>query len=290
MVSVLILCGTLTTWAWIAAWRHIRKTTLQEVWLWQAVSCGAVFGAALLSASGSDEARWVLMRWFAVVALFCPNVALLGAKRPQHRAWHLVVATLWVILLLPSIELLWAASGRAFSPGSVRGSFLWVLIVLEILNRVGSGSALIGWAMAAAQISLLGDWLPGWPWKLDSSAFLVACLALVVYHWTCYLTSVPSARSADLSQCWRSFRRRFGTLWALRVWLGINAACQSAGWPVVLGWSGFRNEKGECADPQSVLPQRDYQALTQVVANLLRRFEAPQLVDALVKHQTRAVP
>ena len=37
----------------------------------------------------------------AAMIVFCPAMALLGAKRPQDKPWQLIVLSLWGILALP---------------------------------------------------------------------------------------------------------------------------------------------------------------------------------------------
>lgn len=278
---VVCLGGVLTVWAWIRLGSRVRGTTLEDVRIWQAVAGLAAMAAAIVHARHAAEDHAEIVRFFAAGALFCPNMALLGAKRPQHRAWHLVVATLWLIIALPACEAAWLGDGRSWQTGAVRGGFLWVLVALELLNRVGTGAELAGIAMAVAEVLLLGTFLPGWGGAHDGWGPPVALLAVAVQQWECWRTARMPSAPVNLNSAWRAFKRRFGFLWALRVWVRINAACQTENWPVVLGWSGFCDERGAPVDPARVLAPQQYQALCQTFVNLVRRFESAELVEQL---------
>ncbi|MES1213155.1 MAG: hypothetical protein ABUL64_01075, partial [Singulisphaera sp.] len=84
--------------------RYVRGTTLVAPWCWAIVAVAlvaAVDGAALLSGSGMTPAWLSAARYLAAIATFCPLMAVLGAKRPQDRAWQLIVLALWFVLALP---------------------------------------------------------------------------------------------------------------------------------------------------------------------------------------------
>ncbi len=65
-----------------------------------------VYLAARINSPG-DENWWLI----AICSTFCPLVSLLGAKRPQNKAWQWIVASFWIIAALPAIE------GLALQPG-----------------------------------------------------------------------------------------------------------------------------------------------------------------------------
>jgi hypothetical protein len=63
---------------------------------------------------------------------------------------------------------------------------------------------------------------------------------------------------------WRTFRDRFGFVWAQRLRDQFNRAAANAGWPVHLGWSGLRGDMGPVGDAEKPLA---------VLRSALRRFE-----------------
>ena len=68
----------------------------------------------------------------AVTALgLCPAMSLLGAKRPQHGVWQLIVATLAFVLAMP------AASALLIRPGSLPDIHVLERFFLPALVGVG---------------------------------------------------------------------------------------------------------------------------------------------------------
>ena len=63
---------------------------------WGAVLCDPL--ATLLVDSDLESLR------FAVACLqLCPTMALLGVRKPHHRAWNVVVVSLWLVAVLPAV-------------------------------------------------------------------------------------------------------------------------------------------------------------------------------------------
>lgn len=266
----------------ILALRSEWRTTLVGVWGWRIASTLALVILAMAARAWPAPFDHPLFCYLAGVSLFCPNIALLGAKRPQHQLWHFVVASLWFTLTLPAWQTAWLHPGRTLDVGWIHGGFLWLLIGLEILNRLGTATFFVGVIVAASQLCLLGAVLRGWPlvWKaaepLCQVSMLPALGLLVLAHVSDYLLGGQAiGGNDDLTLWWRTFRRRFGLLWALRVWLQINAFCQLQSWPVRLGWTGFMRLDGTPVSPQEVLDPGDFASLRQAFVNLLSRFENP---------------
>src|SRR5262245_57743439 len=79
-----------------------RGTTLVAPMVWALVALLLlVVDAAMSSGTDGMEAKFQAI---AATATFCPLVSLLGAKRPQHRAWQWIVLSLWAVAALPAIE------------------------------------------------------------------------------------------------------------------------------------------------------------------------------------------
>ena len=102
----------LTAAGWLALarlWKGAMRTTLSAPWCWVGISLTALSAAELAIAwlARDVQPAWVShLRYCAAVTTFAPMMAVLGAKRPQNRAWQLIVLALLAILILPSIQAL----------------------------------------------------------------------------------------------------------------------------------------------------------------------------------------
>src|SRR5438132_5998673 len=88
---------------------RLRGTTLLAPWWWSLFSLAAVMSVETMlgSSSAGGDVRWApAARYAAAVTTFGPIMAVLGAKRPQDRAWQFIVLSLLVVLALPSGEAL----------------------------------------------------------------------------------------------------------------------------------------------------------------------------------------
>src|SRR5262249_36481088 len=114
---------------------QIRQTTLIAAWWW-ALGAMVAWAGVELAALFSPSAGSVIapLRLAAHSLSFCPIIAVLGAKRPQHAAWNFVVASLWAIIALPAAEIFFLHRGQQIAIGDARGCFLWILIALGPIN------------------------------------------------------------------------------------------------------------------------------------------------------------
>jgi hypothetical protein len=272
VVAALCVAG-LAALAWQR--RRIGGTTLVAPWVWSLVALATVAGSeALIRLGGGEPALpWaVALRFAAAMSTFCPTMALLGAKRPQNRAWQLIVLALWGILSLPSLE--WLLYGGAAEIHPARFWFLVVLIATGALNGIGTrywvssllyggGQVLLLWPFFVPQGALAGADAP----PLGISALVLAWLLLAAQWPRGKLPTLP------LDRVWLDFRDAFGVVWGLRVAERINASARRYGWPIQLGWSGFRQ-------PDSTLSPEVPEAAEDSLRTLLRRFVSPDWIDA----------
>ena len=104
---VTTLCGALTIALILALARRLRGTTLSAALAWAVVAVFAIGTVEFFHACGSivtGSGVQITLRYVAAITTFCPVMAVLGAKRPQHRAWQLIVVSLWCVLALPAAE------------------------------------------------------------------------------------------------------------------------------------------------------------------------------------------
>src|SRR6478752_3809682 len=108
----------------LGARRAIGQTTLTGAWWWSVAALVAWAGTeladvlAVVSAGNLEP-----LRLAAISLSFCPVVAVLGAKRPQHAAWNFVVLSLWAIVTLPAAENFFLHPGQKLTLGDARAWF-----------------------------------------------------------------------------------------------------------------------------------------------------------------------
>jgi hypothetical protein len=263
----------------LATRRAIRETTLTSAWCWTLAALVAWAAASLFQANGPLQ--------FAAIALsFCPAVALLGAKRPQHLAWNFVVVSLWAIVILPAAENLLLHPGRPVEMGDARGWFLWILILLAPINFSPTRHWLASILLAAGQIVALAPHLPLLRRDLIAHAEvvgLVLAAVAIVAAWAGRFTSAPPRSVLGYDRLWLDFRNTFGLFWSLRVQERINAAARQYGWPFEVAWSGFRS-KADGSRLTAIDPAIE-PALRTSLKGLLRRFVSNRWIAERTSHE-----
>ena len=276
-IVVTLLLAAVGTVAVAATYRKLRGTTLvgSQVWLCAClVAVSAVEVWQALAAERTNASTVEPLRFFAATLTFCPLIALMGAKRPQDRAWHFIVLSLWVVLALPALHVGLLRSGQMLSTPSSLAWFMLALIVIGLINRVLTPAWIGGLLFACGQTSLLAKHLPlvvnvpgieRYPCELIGLGLIVASAVL---SWWLSHRRRPSAEPLD--RLWLEFRDLFGVLWALRLAERVNSAAALTKSDLVLRWSGFQTSAGgritESLSPDAV------RILRQGLENLLRRF------------------
>jgi len=284
--EAIVAAVTLATGAAILALhqRTIRQTTLTSAWCWSWAALAGWAGVELLAAWRSDLTALALapLRLAAVALSFCPAVSLVGAKRPQHAAWNIVVVSLWGIVALPAAENYFLHPGQRLALGDARGWFLWILILLGPINFLPTRFWLAALLVAVGQVVALSRYvaLPQRPPVPQPELVGLALCGLGM------LSAAASARrktiaANPLDRLWLDFRNSFGLFWSLRVQERMNAASAQHGWDVELGWRGFRRREEalkpeaqakEPSDSPSLALQSSEPALRTTFKGLLRRF------------------
>lgn len=261
-------------------YRRTSGTTLRAVWWW-AVGALGLFGAVELSidlAGGVSQDAWVQFARYAVgAATFCPMMSLLGAKRPQDRAWQAIVLSLWVILLLPAAQWwLFQASSSLMIWGAWRW-FLLVLLLIALGNHLPTRLGLAALVAVCGQVVLLNRCLPivgnvvggllhpsrgeGESssemalWFEVHGEAVVPLGMFVAALWLVWFSLARSSRSVGkasrgLDLVWRDFRNLYGVVWSLRITGFINDYAERYEWPVLLTWNGFVPRNASDQEPK----------------------------------------
>ncbi len=249
---------------WIG-FRFLRGTTLMGPWAWAVISlCTLLVIRGPVATIDPQSSRQAALDYMAAISTLCPAVALLGAKRPQHRAWQWIVASLWLVLALPAAESLWLQRST-LQIHDARGWFLWLLILVGLTNHLPTRFAWPAFLFATAQVLLLMPHLPLLRSSTAASFTIVGPLLLVA------LVSVAwglrrARRAEGDAAVWIDFRNGYGAAWALRVMERVNTMSHENGWDVELTWSGLVDRPS--SDPAAVQRAAGQRCLN----SLLKRF------------------
>jgi hypothetical protein len=268
MTTVACLLDGLALALLLAHWPAVRGTTLVGPWGWLGLSL-----VVLPFAPGAGM-TWRLL---AAALALCPAMSLLGAKRPQDKAWHFIVATFWLILALPALQAITLGKEGEMDAHPARSWFLAVTIVFSVLNSLFSRYWLCVLLAGIGQGLLLSPYLP---WPLSALANEpdtgLACYAAGVVI-AAVLGQVPRQPAAPLDRLWRDFRDAYGLVWTLRVAERINHTAAKNGWDVAVGVRGFRSPTE--GQPAVTLNVEQQHAFHQSLFNLLRRFVSPEWIS-----------
>ena len=275
----------------VSAWGVflVRGSTAVPAAFWSVAACLALACEMGARAAGglADPAAGAAARLAVVSLSLCPAMSLLGAKRPQHGVWQLIVATLAVVLVMP------AASALLMRPGSLpdlhllERCFMPLLVFVGWMNFAGTRRAAAVSCVAAAQLLLLRGFLPGADMDgamraiatggTDATAaglLLVGTLLAAAGACTSRVTGdrrgerrTPSGHTvaAIIDPSFLALRETLGAAWSLRIAERFNTVAATRGWPCRLRFGGL-----ECGgDPHDTFWNRD--ALRAFRA-LARRF------------------
>lgn len=275
LVSVAV-CAIVGLLALVRLRRRVIGTTRVAPWWW---CCGSLLVLCLVEGwlSCQPSAAWHShLRYAAATTTLWPLVALLGAKRPQDRAWQLIVLSLWVVVLLPA--------GEAFlyapqTPFELTGA--WQLFVLSlVLVGLANGLPTRGWTSAVALFAgRLLLFAPNLAWGRSLTARLsldTSLLGLVLIVAAIVIAAILPGRrrpAHSIDCVWLDFRDAYGLLWGLRVAERFNAAARQLKWGIHLRWRGLDADEG-CK--RAELTPEILAAARQNLEMLLRRFVSPE--------------
>jgi hypothetical protein len=285
---------------------RLRGTTLVAPCGWAAAALLMLGVPELIASWSAAPPSWLPhARFLAAGATFCPFVALLGAKRPQDRAWQFVVLSLLALVVFFGLTELAFWPGR---PPSLHWIVRWLLVAP--LLAMGAANYLLTRYWLPGLVAALGKFillLPQFPelhgglpaalaggtnsYDRIAAAGLVCLSSAVALAWALGRRGAsrrsevvrseaarhPSSRAADprvLDRGWLDFRDQFGTFWALRVAGRINQSAEQLGLGVRLSWQGLTREGAGLDAPAKAadLDGPTAASLRRVIQSLLRRF------------------
>jgi len=247
--AVLALLAT-GWWPWLVAWRANRGWSLQHAIFW-GMAGWISWGVAAYQPSEAAD--------FIALALSAgAGVAVFGARRPHVLAWDAVVASLLGTMLLPMAER-WVLGAQSLD--GLRQFFLVAMLALAVSNylptRFWLAALVVGIACGIVTTTRLrSDWLA--PELADASR-----RAVLASPWIAWCFRSP-ANGSPPNLRWRSFRDRFGLVWAERVREQFNRSAHHAGWATTLAWYGLTVDE---KDPGSEAE------IERTLSGLLQRFE-----------------
>ncbi len=265
---VATLVSSVAVAAGVGAWR-VRGSTAVPAAAWAVAAAACCAGIEAWAARGglAEPSAAASARLVAVALSVCPAMSLLGAKRPQHGVWQVIVASLAVVIAMP------AASAAVVRPGSfpdvhvlARG-FLLVLVVAGWVNFLGTTKLAAATLLTLGLLLLARPFLPG----VDTAGAMTASWADIVGAGAAatgavaaMLPSRPAAAEA-ISTPFIALRDTIGSAWTLRIAERFNAIAESRGWPCRLSLSGL--EAGGDPEDDAWRPQAG-----RVFESLMRRF------------------
>lgn len=290
-----VACAAASLAALVAAWGAfcVRGSTAVPAAVWSVVACLALAAEMGARATGGlgDPAAAAAVRLGVVALALCPALSLLGAKRPQHGVWQLIVGTLAVVLSMP------AASALLMRPGSLpdvhllERCFMPLLVLVGWMNFAGTRRAAAVTAVAVAEMLLMRGFLPGRSMDAPGGATAVAidAFATGLLLGGTLLAAVQAviertgradrSNAADnstgsvaaiIDRPFLAVRETLGAAWTLRIAERFDTVAVAHGWPCRLRFRGLEVLGGEAPDTAGDAPwHRD--ALRAFRA-LVRRF------------------
>lgn len=261
------LVGLLGLALWLRARSRLSGLTLMAAWAWTGLTLAVQTAAALVAATGKPGGQpgW---SYLAAITVFGPTMAVLGAKRPQHRAWQLIVLVLLVVLAMPGFEAL-LFGRREITVHGLLGGLMVLLIAIGVFNYLPTRFWPAALMMGFAEAVLLAPYLAAAHVRdaRPTLALAIEVGAAVLATRFCWR---PTRAASDIDRLWIDFRNSLGAIWALRVQERFNAAARQHAWPVVLHWSGLKAADSGSEPRASESVRNDVPERT--LRMLLRRF------------------
>lgn len=234
----------------LAVWRVRGTTAVPAAW-WAVAACLALACDAGIREAAGNPVSLANMRLVVAALAVCPAMSLLGAKRPQHGVWQLIVASLAVVIVMPAL------SAWLVRPGSLPDVHLLGRGFLALLAAVGWMNFLATWngpaatLITAGQLAVIRPFLPGIATdralpqdSLDCvGAGLIAAGALLATAWPLVRRRAAGTKALDpvsrsIDPPFLALRETLGAAWALRIAERFDSVASDRGWPCRLTFRG----------------------------------------------------
>jgi hypothetical protein len=259
---VTLVAAAIAALAAAVAVHRVRGSTAVPAAWWALAACLALAADAAAQQAGwlATPAAAARVRLAVAALAVCPAMSLLGAKRPQHGVWQLIVATLAVVVAMPALSAWLVRPGSLPDVHLLGRGFLLVLTVVGWLNFVATSQGPAATAIAAGQLALLRPFLPGvaidaalpQPVLDAAGACLVAVggLAAVLRRGRGMAGETPAPQFAvarRIDPPFLALRDTLGAAWALRIAERFDTVAAERGWPCRLHFAGL-DAGGDPAD------------------------------------------
>jgi len=206
-----------------------------------AMALFAFFGGVEASNASAASGRLVV----AALAV-CPAMSLLGAKRPQHAVWQIIVGSLACVLAMP------AATATLLRPGSlpdvhvVSRGFLVLLALAGWVNFLGTRKAAAATLVTLGVFVFVRPFLPGVETAtmlampaLDALASLLVAAGGILAVMSAAGPPVRRSALTAVGSPFLALRETLGSAWALRIAERFDRSAEERGWPCRLHLSGL---------------------------------------------------
>ena len=254
-----------------------RGSTAVPAAVWAAVAALALAAEAAGRAGGwlVDPATRSATRLAVAALAVCPAMSLLGAKRPQHGVWQLIVGTLAFVLALPAASALLVRPGSLPDIHALERFFLPLLVAVGWMNFIATRRGLAATLVAGGQLGLIWPFLPGVAADRPLSATMeMACGgAIAAGAIGAVIQSIRGTRrrvGGGLAQAvdppYLALRETLGAAWALRICERFNGLATERGWACRLRFAGLEGDLPVGPSSREVL---------RCFRSIVRRFASP---------------
>lgn len=277
-IAALLTAAMSAVGGWLA-----RGTTAVPAAGWAVAAAVALAAESAARSQGwlVDPAARSAVRLVVVALGVCPAMSLLGAKRPQHGIWQLIVGTLAFVLMLPAVSATLVRPGSLPDVHMLEQLFIPLLVGAGWVNFVATRRWAAGTLVAAGQVGLVWPFLPGVsPESLPPATVDAACSWSIAAG--AGLALVQAARgvrcraaqrlAAAVDPAFLALRETLGAAWALRICERFNSIAAARGWPCSLGLAGLEGD---------VPPGPGERDVIRCVRSILRRFVS---ADWIARH------
>lgn len=235
----------------IAVWRVRGSTAVPAAW-WAVAACLALaYDAGSRVDHPFDPAAAARMRLAVAALAVCPAMSLLGAKRPQHGVWQLIVASLAVVIAMPALSAWLVRPGSLPDVHLLGRGFLALLAAVGWMNFLATRNGPAATLITAGQLAVIRPFLPGIATdralpqdSLDCfGAGLIAAGALLAVAWPLVRRRAAGTKAFDpvsrsIDPPFLALRETLGAAWALRIAERFDSVASDRGWPCRLAFRG----------------------------------------------------